>query len=213
MIFNTLTYRLLTTADNEQYLNFIKSFDSLRAIKGPGYMSSATKSAINLDVALEDMIGHENVKIAGAFDGNTLVAAISGYFTDAPVWYTFNQHSKVNTGSLFASVDFLISSMKIHRVLMEYAEGEGIFNFYVRRKLKTQRSIDKVTERIIAKGYIEFRYERYFDGFYPIGKEISRNGHDFFRANELSDSVVSLYCLKQSEREKIMDLKFPGHYS
>ncbi len=213
MIHDTLTYRFLTKADTDEYLNFVKSFDNLRTIKGPGYMFNASESPITVDVTLADMIEHENFKIAGAFDGNKIVSTISGYFTEGPLWYSFNQHSKINSNSLLAAVDFHITSMKVHRVLMNYSEDLGIFNFYIRRRLSAQRSIDKVIERIVNKGYMEFRYERYYDGFYPAGKEISLSGHDFYRAQQFFDSILVLYCLKQSEREKIMSLKFPEHFS
>lgn len=210
MIHDTLTYRFLTRADKDRYLDFVKSFEPMLEIKGPGYKFKETESPINIDLSLDDIEG-PTYKIAGAFDGDKIVATISGYFAEGPAWFSFNQHSRINSNSLLSAVDFHITSMKIHRVLMQYAEDLKIFNFYIRRNLKAQRSIDKVIERIINRGYMEFRYERFFDGYYPIGTEITVAGHEFYRANPHSDSILVLYCLKQSEREKILSLKFSDY--
>lgn len=218
MIHDKLTYRMLNSSDKDVYYDFVKSFSHYYNTRpdsalmfDPTYIGGTPSTlSFTVDQMLEEP---DHFGIAGAFDGDTLVSTTSGYFPDSPVWYAFSQFSRMNSNSLLSSVDFHITSMKVQNVLNAEAESTGAFNYYTRRTRKSQRLIDAVVSRTIDKKYIEFRYEKYYDGFYPPGQEIVISHHNFFKINLSSDSLMVLYCLKQSEREKILKLKYPEYFS
>lgn len=208
---------MLNSSDQDKYYSFVKSFAHYYNTRPNSALMfnptvKATPSTLNFTVA-QMFEEPEHHSIAGAFDGDDLVATISGYFPNNPVWYAFSQFSRLNSNSLLSSVDFLVITMKIQNVLIAKAEKAGIFNYYTRRPYQSQRLLDKVISRIINKKYIEFRYESYYDGFYPPTVNIDFPQHNFYKINSYSDSLLVMYCLKQAEREKILKAKFPEYFS
>lgn len=219
MIHDKLTYRMLNSSDKDTYYNFVKSFTHYYNTRpnsalmfDPSYVGGTPSTlSFTTDQMFDDNGDHFG--IAGAFDGDVLVSTTSGYFPDSPIWYAFSQFSRMDSNSLLSAVDFQITAMKVQNVLNAAAEEAGFFNYYTRRTRKSQRLIDTVSSRMIDKKYIEFRYEKFYDGFYPPGVKITFPHHNFFKTNSYSDSLMVMYCLKQSEREKILKAKFPEYFS
>ena len=218
MIYKNLTYRMLDSSDKDMYYTFVKSFSNYYHTKpNSGLMFDPSriddKPSIRLHTVDQMMEEPDHYRIAGAFDGDNLVSTTSGYFPDNHTWYAFNQFSKTNSSSLLSAAEFQLIAMKVQHLLIAKAEEAGIFKFYTRRTLKLQDSIDKIELRIANKKYIEFRYEKFYDGFYPPGVKIDLPPHNFYKVNSYSDSLIIMYCLKQSEREKILKTKFPECFS
>ncbi len=205
MIHNKLTYRLLTKSDKDEYIRLVKSFDKIFGTDPKFFLTF-------LDEFIAFFDDETLYAAGGAFEDNKLVATIAGYFPDSPIWYSFNQFSKLPSTGLLSSIDFLITGMKVHNLLISEAETAGWYNFYIRRRLKAQRAFEHTVERLLSKNYgIDHRYVMYHDGLYPAGKNIVFPHHNFYRPHIDAESLIVLCSLKQSERCKILSAKHPDY--
>lgn len=205
MIHDKLTYRLLEKSDKDQYVSLVRSFDKIFGEDADYYLEYLDDFITFFD---DDMY----YGAAGAFEDGKLVATIAGYFPDTTIWYSFNQFSKLPSTGLLSSMDFLITGMKVHNLLISEAEQAGWYTFYVRRRLKAQRAVEKAIERLVANKYgITDRYVLYHDGYYPIGKKIILPLHNFYRTHPDAESLIVLCSLNQTERQRLLKEKYPEY--
>ena len=200
-MYKNLTYRFIDNIkEKDKYVNFVKSFPivSKTEFKNVSDMIEETISYFSDEWSLH----------AGAFDGDTLVASTSGHYLDfgETFWYSHSQFSKLKTNSLFLATDFMMVTLHLQKMLYFEAEKNHVFNYYTRRRLKQQLTIEKLIKWLESKDQISLRYHTLYDGLYLPGKDITVPNHKFYKPIPDAESLILLHVLKQEEREKLLNL-------
>lgn len=144
----------------------------------------------------------------GVFYNNEIVLEASGLFPERfPFWYNMSLHSSLKETFPAILVGRLqrILAGKLYAILMKYAEGQGYYNYYTIRPINHQRVSNKIFDAATPSSPM-YRYEYYFEHFYPAGTGSAYKHHDVLFTTQttyLEDSVVYLYCLAQEYRNKI----------
>lgn len=144
----------------------------------------------------------------GVFYNDEIVLEASGLFPERfPFWHNISLHSSLKETFPDISVGRLqrLLAGRLYANLMKYAEDRGYYNYYTIRPVDHQRISNKIFDAATPSSPM-YRYEYYFEHFYPAGTGSAYKHHDILFTTQsvyLEDCVVYLYCLKQEYRNTI----------
>jgi len=205
MLFDKLEYRWLGLNDQAIYEDFLMEF---REESQESYFNNILKTSVK---NFQDFCNDLNHKHVGAFYEGKLVFSLSGHFPNSSAWYMYNQYSKLETAGLLAGADVHATTMVALNMLIVHAEEREIFNYYQRRTVKSQRSLERIFSRFHDRKYWARRYTFYHDAYYPPGESRFKQAHQFYPPLIGQGSIVVLYCLNPLERQRILSTKYPEY--
>jgi hypothetical protein len=145
MIYDKLTYRFLDLSDKDEYVRLCKSFNKTMGVN----VNEITST--HMDTLLDTFDSADSKHVGGFTDQGQLVAALSGYFTQAPYWYCHSQFSAIDNSSLFGAVDILAANFQLHNLLLREGEKNSYYSCFTRKTVRSQYTHELTRERISAK--------------------------------------------------------------
>lgn len=198
------TYRFLEAADLPQFVSLYNRKETFMNEK----MSLDEK--IKYIERLTWLFSQPDYKSVGCFEEDKLVAVCNGrFFRETGTWYGHGQCFDLNLKSISQYREFRSVTARLIRVLSDYAESIGIYQFYSARELSEGLSFYKLQARTIQKGEepIEVRYIVLPEKIYRKGDtEILEQHRFFFKPDNQvkKDVFVTLFVLKPELREELL---------
>jgi hypothetical protein len=198
---DNVIYRFLERADKDQYREIIEGHKNFMGFKKDSVINEYLLNLFDVKINSSDN------KIAGVFVNGELVNSLGGYYPNYSLtWYATNHLSK----TIGSGINYKVNNiyfLELLKMLIIYGEDNGFYNFYSRRPLRHQKTIEKIIDMHVSKD--EVRYDVYYDMVYPANANCKCNAHSFYFAGHFKtlpiDTVIMYHTLAQRYRLQIFN--------